>query len=200
MKLLRDKGIPVIWRPLHEAAGNIYNYKNGKAWFWWGNDGAEAYKKLWIYIFNYFKKEGINNLIWVWTTQTKDSEFYPGDEYVDMVGRDMYPAKDEYTTGEYCFRQYGTITASCPGKLVALSECGNGEQSGKVYHLARISAQWEAGAKWTYFMPWYDYSRTKELDSEAFTATSHRYADKDWWVDAMSQDYVITRDQLPSFK
>ena len=52
----------------------------------------------------------------------------------------------------------------------------------------------------TYFMPWYDYSRTKELDSEAFTATSHRYADKDWWVDAMSQDYVITRDQLPSFK
>ena len=101
LKLLRDKRIPVIWRPLHEAAGNIYNYKNGKAWFWWGNDGAEAYKKLWIYIFNYFKKEGINNLIWVWTTQTKDSEFYPGDEYVDMVGRDMYPAKDEYTTGEY---------------------------------------------------------------------------------------------------
>lgn len=200
LKLLRDKRIPVIWRPLHEAAGNIYNYKNGKAWFWWGNDGAEAYKKLWIYIFNYFKKEGINNLIWVWTTQTKDSEFYPGDEYVDMVGRDMYPAKDEYTTGEYCFRQYGTITASCPGKLVALSECGNGEQSGKVYQLARISAQWEAGAKWTFFMPWYDYSRTKELDSEAFTATSHRYADKDWWVDAMSQDYVITRDQLPSFK
>lgn len=43
--------------------------------------------------FNYFKKEGINNLIWVWTTQTKDSEFYPGDEYVDMVGRDMYPAR-----------------------------------------------------------------------------------------------------------
>lgn len=78
LKLLRDKRIPVIWRPLHEAAGNIYNYKNGKAWFWWGNDGAEAYKKLWIYIFNYFKKEGINNLIWVWTTQTKDSEFYPG--------------------------------------------------------------------------------------------------------------------------
>ena len=71
LKLLRDKGIPVIWRPLHEAAGNIYNYKNGKAWFWWGNDGAEAYKKLWIYIFNYFKKEGINNLIWVWTTEQK---------------------------------------------------------------------------------------------------------------------------------
>lgn len=57
-----------------------------KPGFGGGNDGAEAYKKLWIYIFNYFKKEGINNLIWVWTTQTKDSEFYPGDEYVDMWG------------------------------------------------------------------------------------------------------------------
>ena len=26
------------------------------------------------------------------------------------------------------------------------------------------------------------------------------YVGEAWWQDAMSQDYVITRDQLPSFK
>lgn len=200
LKLLQNKGIPVIWRPLHEAAGNIYNYTNGKAWFWWGNDGAEAYKKLWIYVFNYFKAEGINNLIWVWTTQTKDDEFYPGDEYVDMVGRDMYPTNDASTTGEYCQRQYNIIKETYSNKLVALSECGKGDLNGKTYPLAKVSKQWETGAKWAFFMPWYDYNRTKDMESADFVGTEHKYADKDWWVDAMSQSYVITRDQLPSFK
>ena len=46
LKLLQDEGIPVVWRPLHEAAGNTYTYKTG-AWFWWGADGAETYVKLW---------------------------------------------------------------------------------------------------------------------------------------------------------
>ena len=37
---LQAKGISVLWRPLHEAAGNRYQYDGGTAWFWWGNDGA----------------------------------------------------------------------------------------------------------------------------------------------------------------
>ena len=51
LKLLQEAGIPVIWRPLHEAAGNTYTYNTG-AWFWWGADGAQAYKDLWIYVFS----------------------------------------------------------------------------------------------------------------------------------------------------
>lgn len=31
--ILRDAGIPVLWRPLHEAEGK---------WFWWGARGPEA--------------------------------------------------------------------------------------------------------------------------------------------------------------
>ncbi|WP_227625507.1 glycosyl hydrolase [Geofilum rubicundum] len=75
--LLKEKNIPVIWRPLHEAAGNIYEYNNGTAWFWWGAKGATHYKALWIYMFEYFESRGLNNLLWVWTTQTKDDPFYP---------------------------------------------------------------------------------------------------------------------------
>ena len=46
LKKMQKLGIPVIWRPLHEAAGNTYEFKGGKAWFWWGAQGAEVYKKL----------------------------------------------------------------------------------------------------------------------------------------------------------
>ncbi len=179
LKLLQDKNIPLIWRPLHEAAGNIYEYTGGKAWFWWGYDGANAYKKIWIYMFNFFKEKGINNLIWVWTTQTKDADFYPGDDYVDIVGRDIYNQKD----GAANAAQYSSIKATYSGKPVALSECGS---------VATVSSQWSAGARWSFFMPWYQYNATG-LDG-------HEHADAAWWKDAMSKDYVVAREDLPSFK
>lgn len=179
LKLLQDRNIPVIWRPLHEAAGNIYEYNGGTAWFWWGYDGADAYKKLWIYIFDFFREKGINNLIWVWTTQTKDAEFYPGDDYVDIVGRDIYNQKD----GAANAAQYQSVEAEYSHKLVALTECGS---------VGTVSSQWSAGAHWSFFMPWYQYNATS-LDG-------HEHADTDWWTDAMSQDCVVAREDLPSLK
>ena len=43
LKRLEKAGVPVIWRPLHEASGG---------WFWWGAKGSDAYKKLWKYLYN----------------------------------------------------------------------------------------------------------------------------------------------------
>lgn len=66
---LRDAGVPVLWRPLHEASGG---------WFWWGAKGPEAYKKLWYYLYDQLTNVyGCNNLIWVWNGQNPD--WYPGD-------------------------------------------------------------------------------------------------------------------------
>jgi mannan endo-1,4-beta-mannosidase len=177
--LLQAKGIPVIWRPLHEGAGNIYEYANGKAWFWWGYDGADAYKKLWISMFDYFKSQGLNNLIWVWTTQTKDKDFYPGDAYVDIVGRDIY----DQTTATANAAQFASIVKDYPKKMVTLSECGN---------VAKISAQWSVGACWSFFMPWYQ--------NNAASLEGHEHANTAWWTDAINQSQVITREQMPDLK
>lgn len=185
--LLKNKNIPVIWRPLHEAAGNIYEYNNGTAWFWWGNDGAETYVQLWRYMFDYFQAQGLNNLIWVWTTQTKDNAFYPGDAYVDIVGRDIY----NNSTLTNLAAQFTSIQDAYPTKMVTLSECGN---------VAKISAQWAAGAEWSFFMPWYDYKRTLNPGTADFELTTHEHADKAWWVDAFAMDNVITLDEMPSLK
>ncbi|WP_159519196.1 glycosyl hydrolase [Sunxiuqinia indica] len=187
LKLLQAKNIPVIWRPLHEAAGNIYEFSGGSAWFWWGADGAEAYKDLWIYMFDYFKTQGLNNLIWVWTTQTKDREFYPGDNYVDIVGRDIYNNSKTLDIAD----EFASIQENYPTKMVTLSECGNA---------ANISAQWNAEAQWSFFMPWYDYERTDDVNESDFGETSHEHADATWWTDAFNHSDVITRDQMPSLK
>ena len=34
-----------------------------------GGKDAASFKSLWIAMFNYFKTEGLDNLIWVWTTE-----------------------------------------------------------------------------------------------------------------------------------
>jgi len=166
--LLKEQNIPVLWRPLHEASGG---------WFWWGTD-ATAFKKLWIMMFKYFESKGINNLIWVWTAQGNDSDWYPGDDYVDIIGCDLYGS-----SASECASMYNTLTETYPNKMITLSECGWSDYSSS--RVANISDQWSAGAQWSWFMPWY---------SDDSAANPH--ADSSWWSDAMSQDYVITRDQV----
>lgn len=168
LKLLRDADIPVLWRPFHEAAGG---------WFWWGKDAA-SFKSLWIAMFNYFKTEGLDNLIWVWTTEGYDADWYPGDQYVDIVGRDVYNKE----TAD-CVSEYTSIAENYGNKIVSLSECGT---------VGLISEQWASGARWSWFMPWYD--GTNEDGSPVV------HADEAWWKDAMSQEFVVSREELPSME
>ena len=168
LKLLRDADIPVLWRPFHEAAGG---------WFWWGKDAA-SFKSLWIAMFNYFKTEGLDYLILVWTNEGNDADWYPGDQYVDIVGRDVYNKE----TAD-CVSEYTSIAENYGNKIVSLSECGT---------VGLISEQWASGARWSWFMPWYD--GTNEDGSPVV------HADEAWWKDAMSQEFVVSREELPSME
>jgi len=80
LKRLQDAGVPVLFRPLHEAEGG---------WFWWGAKGPGPAKKLWGLLYdrltNYHK---IDNLLWVWNSIL--SEWYPGDGTVDILSADVY--------------------------------------------------------------------------------------------------------------
>ncbi|MFA5695715.1 MAG: glycosyl hydrolase [Proteiniphilum sp.] len=188
LKLLKEKNIPVLWRPLHEAAGNNGAYPGGEAWFWWGGGGPEPYKKLWRLMFDRMTHHhGLDNLLWVWTSQVTDPDWYPGDDYVDMVGRDIY----NETGVAKVTNEFTTLQQRYPGKPVALSECGN---------VATISAQWNTGARWLWFMPWYEYDRTLDPGSDAFQLKTHEHASIAWWEDALAQPYVLTRDELPDLK
>ena len=181
LKKLKQRKIPVLWRPLHEAGGQ---------WFWWGLD-AEACNELWRVMYKRFHEAGLNNLIWVWTSAaawnrpySEGYKWYPGDEYVDIVGIDIYNNNSASNIFSTCYKM---LRKKSPDKLIALTECGS---------LAPISQQWKAGARWLYFAPWYDYERTNNTSSEAFKSTEHQHCNVEWWNDAFSNDYVLTRDEF----
>ena len=182
LKKLKQRKIPVLWRPLHEAGGR---------WFWWGLD-AEACNELWRVMYDRFTNHhGLNNLIWVWTSAAEWNKpysdgykWYPGDEYVDIVGIDIYNNSSTSNIRTKCFNM---LKQNSPDKLIALTECGS---------LAKIGAQWRGGSKWLYFAPWYDYERTNKPDSEAFQSTDHTHCNAAWWQEAFSNDYVLTREDF----
>lgn len=77
---LQDAGVPVLFRPLHEAEG---------AWFWWGAQGPEAAIQLYDLLFDRLTNyHGINNLVWIWNSIAAD--WYPGDATVDILSADVY--------------------------------------------------------------------------------------------------------------
>ncbi|WP_267393653.1 glycosyl hydrolase [Sphingomonas sp. GC_Shp_1] len=84
LTVLRDRRVPVLWRPFHEFSGD---------WFWWGKHGPDAFIALWRMMYDYFVGvRRLNNLIWVlgWAGQNVDRAYYPGRRYVDVAGADLY--------------------------------------------------------------------------------------------------------------
>ncbi|MCQ2064386.1 MAG: glycoside hydrolase family 26 protein [Bacteroidaceae bacterium] len=181
LKPLKERNIPILWRPLHEAGGK---------WFWWGMD-PEACNELWRVMYRRFQDAGLDNLIWVWTQAaawnmpySEGYKWYPGDEYVDIVSIDIYNNNSSSNIYNSCYKFLRNYS---PDKLVALTECGN---------VPTISKQWKAGSKWLFFMPWYDYGRTSDPKSEAFKSTDHSYCNADWWTEAFSNDFVLSRSDF----
>ena len=194
---LQEAGIAATWRPFHEAAGNAIAKQQAdwtKAWFWWGYEGADVYKKLWVAMFDYFKQKGVNNLIWIWTTQNyngnsttynQDVDWYPGADYCDMVARDLYG----YTATQNA-QEFKEIQATYPDKMVVLGECGwdGNNKTGKPQ--GDIAECWEAGAKWGHFMVWYD----RNAGNKSQTMVSD-----EWWTSAMKKenaDIIVHRTQV----
>lgn len=110
LKKLEAEHIPVLWRPLHEADGD---------WFWWGGN-SDTFKKLYRLLYDRLTNHHkINNLIWVLNVLGND--YYPGDEFVDLVSADQYPPAYQYGPLT-CV--YNHIADYNPDKAAALGEIG----------------------------------------------------------------------------
>lgn len=190
LQLLEDRNIPVIWRPLHEAAGNYGIYSSG-AWFWWGEHGPEYCRQLWKLLYDQLVNvHGLDNLIWVWTVdvaaghEERNLEWYPGNEYVDIVGVDIY-APD---TGAKTV-QYQALEDLVKGeKPVAISECGNIPDPDRCM---------EAGNRWSWFMVW---CTTDPNGNLALNTPDWSLNTLDHWKNVMGSPYVLNREDMPSFK
>ncbi|MEN6618830.1 MAG: glycosyl hydrolase [Rikenellaceae bacterium] len=184
LKKLKDAGVPLIWRPLHEAEGS-YRYGD---WFWWGSKGAESCVQLWKVMYNRLVNfHGLNNLIWVWTVSLDNYDYlwyadglkwYPGKDYVDIIGIDIYDDAAAHGSHLDFFKKTALIAGS--RKIVALTECG---------YIPDPDLMLANGDKWSYFMPWYgDYTK------------ADKYNGAEYWKKIFSNSFVVTRSDLPSFK
>ena len=124
----RGEKIPVIFRPWHEQTGG---------WFFWGKPYCtpEEYKALWHIMREEMDAAGVDNLLWAYSpdrVSTKEEylERYPGNEYVDILGTDIYHFNGEAGVQEYidvASRNLGIVTATARelGKIPAFTETGS---------------------------------------------------------------------------
>jgi mannan endo-1,4-beta-mannosidase len=173
LKRLQAAEVPVLWRPLHEASGK---------WFWWGAKGYEPFKKLWLLMYerlaNYHE---LDNLIWVWNGQA--GAWYPGDDFVDIIGEDIYANKRNYSSQIDRFKMASMYTKA--NKMIALTENGI---------IPDPDLLIKDGAKWSWFCTWNGFlANNNGVLSEENTET-------EMLKKVYNHSYVITKDELPKLK
>ena len=138
LKKYQDAGVPVVWRPLHEAQGG---------WFWWGAHGPTSFKQLWRLTYDRLTNyHGLHNLIWEFTSSAAEGNYldwYPGDDVVDMVGLDIYTDPASTMSGQW----YDMLAQFNGRKMLSLSESGT---------LPNANAMNTYNIAWDYFSLWQD--------------------------------------------
>ena len=179
-KQLQEKGIAVVWRPLHEASGG---------WFWWGVGSAECYVQLYRLVFNRMVgTNGLKNLIWVWNINTDPSlgydysalnaAWYPGDEYVDIVAVDIYNPMDDHNSGANYFNKIVSDVGT--NKMIALSENGA---------IPDIDSIAEDKAYWSYWMTW----------SQTWSGNFLEKTTTEMWKRNLDDERIIALDDMPGW-
>ena len=133
LRRLSDAGVPVLWRPLHEAEGGL---------FWWGAQGPGPAKQLYRLMYDRLvHHDQLHNLIWVWNSVSPD--WYPGDDVVDVLSADSYPAAGDHGPVSGTYERL--VTLGGDRVPVALSEVG------AIPDPALTRAY---QADWSYFVTW----------------------------------------------
>ena len=191
---LEAEGVPVVWRPLHEAEGS--GGENG-SWFWWGKEGSAVYKELWKYTYKTLTEDfNCHNLIWEWNSYNYETspDWYPGDEYVDIIGYDKYNCtvylqennwqpslvhNDSAISSTF----YGIMQKYNSAKMVSMAEndC-----------FSTVDNLQSEKAGWLYFCTWYDggSDNINFLSNPTFNT-------KEDTIAMYQSDYCLTLDEMP---
>lgn len=181
LRVLADAGVPVLWRPLHEASGG---------WFWWGASGPQPFIDLWKLMVERLRDHhGLTNLIWVYNGQHPD--WYPGDDWVDLIGEDVYADVGLLTGPDYGSQvKRFTEAKNTPGRplVVALTENGI---------IPDPDLMMRDGAMWSWFMTWND---GPDIANPRNFFSGEHWGSREHKIRVYNHPLVITLDELPSFQ
>ena len=176
---LKEAGVTVIWRPFHQMNAD---------YFWWGinayhnqQSNIADFRALWQDLYKTLTYDyGLDNLIWTYSVipyskwNADVTAYYPGSDYVDLVGMDHYSIIPE-------FPNYNSLKAL--GKTLVISETGPKDESYGLWD-EFLLAKTLAG-KAAYFLQWHSW------DGAAVSIKDNRKAN-----DMMNSIHVITRDEV----
>lgn len=104
---LQRQGIPVLFRPLHEMEDS---------WAWWQDKQPDDYVAVYRDIVDYLTvTKGLHNVLFVWCPngyRSATDQYYPGDQYVDVVADDEYGQQTDLSQAE----------SDHPNKIIAVAE------------------------------------------------------------------------------
>jgi len=162
-KALAKDGRPILLRPGFEFNGA------------WNGYHPESYRSAFIHIRSIFDNEGADNVVWLWNAHPAGKiapfmEFYPGDEFVDWWGINLFGnAFDSPTqrafTGEFI------AAAKARGKPLSIPESIPSKT-----HLLDDPATWSA-----WFTPYFDLIREEGI--AAFCYSNRDYTKVPAWSD-----------------
>jgi mannan endo-1,4-beta-mannosidase len=118
MQWLKDRGITVVYTPFVEL-----DDKNK----WHAREGSKNAIRLYRLVHDYFTAKGLDNIIWAYhTTQRAGAliDYYPGDEYVDVIGKSAYGTGLIFTEYDWAVEKKKT-----QGKVIWWAELGIRGQS-----------------------------------------------------------------------
>ncbi len=111
-QIVADSERPVLFRLCNEMNGDWCVYSGYNT-----SKDTELYKEFYKYVYSIFEKNGaLKNTIWVWNPNEKSFPnyywnhalcYYPGDEYVDVVGMTGYNTGTYYSSESW--RSFKTI-------------------------------------------------------------------------------------------
>ena len=170
LRTLMDNGVTVLFRPLADA---------GSGGYWW-SESANAYLWLWRTMVKRFNEyHGLTNIIWVWSGESAD--FYPGDEYVDIIGEDIFNLSGD--SGNVRFM--GTAYYNAGAVATAMTDC---------LLLPDPDVLAQDNARWL----WFSLGKGDTLIDENGGLTQ-RYTSNTLLERAYNHESFVTLDELPDF-
>lgn len=160
---------PLIIRFAHEMNLNTYHWGTSAEDF--GTDSSYIYINLYRYVVNFFKKNDVHNVLWVFCPNSESVPekdwnnaliYYPGNDYVDLLGLDGYNwgmDSESYRSFEQIFRPlYEKMRLFSPDKPLIIFETAS----------VQDKTQWlkeavETCKKWKITsLIWFDVNKEKD--------------------------------------
>lgn len=175
---LKEKGIPVLWRPLYEASLGYDSTEGGT--YWWGAGGAETYQWLWNLMYNrytnYFK---LDNLVWVWNGMS--SAYAVDSTTFDIASYDLYTDTEKFGSRS---EQLIAAQSYINNKIIAVSECNNTPD---------IDTLFRDNSVWSFFGLW-----NGEYITDGNGNYSEQYTTRDELIKAYNSEGSLTLDEYNS--